>query len=622
MKVLLVSMPWAAVGYPSLALGILKREAASQGRAEIETVYANLDFVDWISERASLSYRAYEYFSDESYFLGLGDWIFSSALYDDPGWRVSEFLRLARSEGAPQEMIDLANDLHVLAPVFIEDLARQVVAREPDIVGFTSTFQQNTASLAAAKAVKKANPAVRTIFGGANCDGPQGEALHRNFEFVDFVVCGEGEIAFRSLIEALETGDGMSHIGGLCWRDGDGVQVSNGMEATPKALPSSGPPDFDEYFARLSSSLARRWCEPKLVLEGSRGCWWGEKHHCTFCGLNGSGMQFRQKSGQTLASELLELVERHNVLDVSLTDNILDPEYMHSALPILARRGYDLRIHCEIKSNMRRSQLEALLRSGVTHVQPGIESLSTNVLKIMNKGVTACLNVRMLRDAESVGLQAEWNYLCGFPGEDEGDYDSVVAQIPALYHLSPPTDAIRIVIERFSPYFDNESLGFAHLKPAPQYALTYDLPGAELEEMAYLFESSPCGVSDSTIGKLAELIAEWRRSYYEGKRMTYCEVADSIVLVNTRNSYDWHSLILDDLAEKEIFRQLEQPRSVGSLKRVANDLGSSIDVGDLMERWQALGLVFADSGQFIHVAVEARNQELRRVGTEKFRVSS
>ncbi len=30
--------------------------------------------------------------------------------------------------------------------------------------------------------------------------------------------------------------------------------------------------------------------------ETSRGCWWGQKKHCTFCGLNPLGMNYRAKS--------------------------------------------------------------------------------------------------------------------------------------------------------------------------------------------------------------------------------------------------------------------------------------------------------------------------------------
>jgi hypothetical protein len=72
MKVLLVSMPWAAVDSPSLALGILKREISGLDGVEVSTVYANIDYLDWMSARSPFrsgetihlfGYRDYMYFS-------------------------------------------------------------------------------------------------------------------------------------------------------------------------------------------------------------------------------------------------------------------------------------------------------------------------------------------------------------------------------------------------------------------------------------------------------------------------------------------------------------------------------------------------------------------------------
>src|SRR5262249_10933898 len=149
--------------------------------------------------------------------------------------------------------------------------------------------------------------------------------------------------------------------------------------------------------------------------------------------------EFRSKSPRMFAEEVLMLVERHQIMDVSITDNILDPGFIAGALPIIAEKGYDLRMFCEIKSNMRKEHLEVLLKSGIANVQPGIESLSANVLRIMDKGVTGCLNVRLLRDAESIGTQVSWNYLYGFPGEEKSDYTAIIEQLPALQHLPPPS---------------------------------------------------------------------------------------------------------------------------------------------------------------------------------------
>ena len=44
--------------------------------------------------------------------------------------------------------------------------------------------------------------------------------------------------------------------------------------------------DYDDFLASLRSKCPDT--EPELLFETSRGCWWGERLHCTFCGLNGT----------------------------------------------------------------------------------------------------------------------------------------------------------------------------------------------------------------------------------------------------------------------------------------------------------------------------------------------
>jgi radical SAM superfamily enzyme YgiQ (UPF0313 family) len=65
-----------------------------------------------------------------------------------------------------------------------------------------------------------------------------------------------------------------------------------------------------------------------IPFESARGCWWGAKHHCTFCGLNGSAMRFRAKSPQRVLSELADLARRHHSFRFEAVDNILEPRYL------------------------------------------------------------------------------------------------------------------------------------------------------------------------------------------------------------------------------------------------------------------------------------------------------
>ncbi|MFJ7249396.1 RiPP maturation radical SAM C-methyltransferase [Kitasatospora sp. NPDC098652] len=614
MRIVLLHMPWGAIDVPSLALGILHTAAARAGH-ETEVRYANLDFVDWAAGTAGFGVDDYQYFSEKSYFQGAGDWAFAGALYDDENPRgapgsdrdgsADYFAYLAANGASPQE-IALTRSVRALAPAFIARLVDELAADPPDLVGFTTTFQQNTASLAAAKLLKQRCPQVRTVFGGANCDGPQGAALHRNFPFLDYVVRGEGEAAFPALL----AGEDPATVPGLCWRDATGRSTANPMAERPLPPAAILTPRYDGFFERLDASVAAGWVDPKLVLEGSRGCWWGEKHHCTFCGLNGSSMAFRSKPPADFLAEVLTLAERHQLLDVYVVDNILDMGYFDTVLKSLAELPVDLRLHFEIKANLRRHQFQLLGDSGAAQVQPGIENLSTRVLRIMDKGVTGCQNVRALRDAQSAGVSVTWNYLYGFPGEQPDDYESVIRQLPVLHHLDPPTGAGRIAIERFSPYFDRPELGFAITRPALQYRATYHLPESELNELAYVFSAPPRGIGGDLAERLSAAVDTWLARFPDS-RLSYRDAGARIVLVNTRPGYDWRAVELTDPVELAVFRLLDRPRSAAAL--AAKVPGGAAAVGPVLEHFTALGLLFHDGDGYLQVAVESDNQVLMRM---------
>ncbi|KUJ68057.1 radical SAM protein [Streptomyces albus subsp. albus] len=619
MRVLLVNMPWSPVDLPSLALGILKRGVNERvPGASAEVLHANLEFTDWITARTRFSSADYEYYALSSYFLGCGDWVFSSALYDDPLWREAEFEDAMKGKLSASRL-EKSRRLHRLAPEFVGEIAERIVAHRPDVVGFTSTFQQNTAALAAARAVKRLAPHIVTVMGGANCDAEQGAAVHRNFPFVDHVIRGEGEAAFPALLTALAEGAAdLSGVPGLCHRPAGGGSVANPMSGSPLPPAAILPPDYSGYFERLAGSAARAWVEPKLVVEGARGCWWGEKHHCTFCGLNGSFMQFRSKSPEVFYQEITELARRHQVLDMYVVDNILDMNYLSTVLPRVIDAGHDLRLHIEIKANMRRPQLRTLAEAGMIYVQPGIESLNSRVLGLMDKGVSGCQNVRMLRDGAETGLSVSWNYLHGFPGETEADYEPVIAQLPALEHLDPPVDlSARIAIERFSPYFNRPELGFSGLRPEEHYRFTYDLPERELYDLAYVFEAPERGITKPTVTALNDALAAWKK-HHPDSRLTHNDLGDRIVLVSRRRLFDWGAMELTDPVELAAFRLLDQPHAPAALTRkIATRLPDAAPdepaVTALLQRWLDLGLVFTDGGQYVHLAPAAVNEDLLRL---------
>ncbi|MBT0769062.1 RiPP maturation radical SAM C-methyltransferase [Kineosporia sp. J2-2] len=481
MKVLLINMPFGAVR-PAIGPSLLK--AALDARGWPTTIaYLNLRFA------RSLGVQDFTYIADRSPTQSLaGDWVFAETLF---GPRPDEeYLNVFRERfgrfGPCDAQIATLRRARRHAGPFIEECLREIDWAHYDVIGFTSTFTQNVASLSLARRIKQEHPTKTIVFGGANCENEMGVALHRMFGWVDFVCSGEGDISFPALIEALESGAGPHAVPGIISRrDGESVYVSLTPERV-RDLDVLPYPDFTDYFEQLPGTGA---AGDSILMESSRGCWWGEKHHCTFCGLNGSAMTFRSKSADRVLAEITEQTRRYPASQVEMVDNILDMAYFRDLLPELARRQLKLGLFYETKANLTKDQVREMLAAGVTAIQPGIESFSTPVLRIMRKGTTAMQNIQLLKWCRELGMKVYWNLLYGFPGEDPEDYREMAAVVAQLTHLDPPQGLGSIRLDRFSPNFESSgALGFSNVRPDRSYGYVYGRPESELMQLAYYFE--------------------------------------------------------------------------------------------------------------------------------------
>jgi ribosomal peptide maturation radical SAM protein 1 len=293
------------------------------------------------------------------------------------------------------------------------------------------------------------------------------------------------------------------------------------IECSPaKDLGNSPVPVFDDYLQALEMEKAAgrlpAHLPEGLPLESSRGCWWGMKNHCTFCGLNGTGMDFRTKPPERMIEEIRELIDRYDPPYLSFTDNIMPLSYFQTVLPELASWNKKPGIFYEVKANLKYDQLELMARAGLTQIQPGIESLSTNVLKLMRKGISAIQNLALLRDAASLDLYVLWNILYGFPGEEVADYSALPDLFLKIEHFRPPGYCVPIVVDRFSPHHaDPVGFGIGSYKPYEGFAALFP-PGAPLMDLGYHFigQHSTAFTSDGTaLERLHNGYDAWKASW-------------------------------------------------------------------------------------------------------------
>jgi ribosomal peptide maturation radical SAM protein 1 len=232
-------------------------------------------------------------------------------------------------------------------------------------------------------------------------------------------------------------------------------------------------------------------------METARGCWWGAKHHCTFCGLNQNDMAFRAKSPEQAMDELVHLVSRYGLTKVVFADNIISMDYFRTFLPELKRRHMGIQLLYETKANLNKEQVKLCAEAGVSVIQPGIESLSTNVLHLMHKGVSPLQNVQLLKWCREYGVLPYWNVLYGFPGETAADYDEMCRIAENLSHLTPPLCGGAIRVERFSPYFDYAAdFGIRNLRAHTSYQYIYPFDESVRYDLAYFAQTLPQIIKD------------------------------------------------------------------------------------------------------------------------------
>jgi ribosomal peptide maturation radical SAM protein 1 len=599
--VVLVSMPFMDAHRPSLQLGLLKSLAVAHG-FPARTVHANLSFA------ARIGADYYQLIAEHRGRM-VGEWLFSLEAFQDaaPDPDGALVTDLAEDLGyfalPPGELRKkLAETRHVDIPAYLDELIDAYPWHEAAVVGFSSTFQQNTASFALARRLKQRYPHIFTVFGGANFDAGMGPEWVRAVDCIDAAVVGEGDIAFPELLSALASGADLSAIPGVA------VRTDGQVSVTPPRPPSSQlddlpNPDYEEYFelAEKVGILPRAahrntW----LPIETARGCWWGAKHHCTFCGLNATTMHFRSKSPQRVLDELAHQARRYRSFHFEVVDNILDMAYLKSLLPLLAdsEAGYEL--FYEVKANLNRAQLKLLAQAGVTAIQPGLESLSSHVLQLMRKGTRAAQNVNLLRWSQYYGIHASWNLLWGFPGETEQDYAEQAAVIPHLLHLRPPQVAARIWLERFSPLFSaQESSGLRDKTPERSYGYVYPAH-VDLDRVAYFFDyQAETDVPDGVYAAVRSAVATWSDAWQAGTppRLTYWHAPGFVQIRDQRHQGQDGTYTFQDTLADLYMACTDRPTTAAAVRRKLDLRLPQDAIQEIFGEFERRGLLFID-GEF------------------------
>jgi len=631
MKIALINMPFGSLYKPSIGISLLQASLQKMGFV-CDTYYLNLLFGSMVSTDLYNDFVEQKNVPHEAF---SGDWIFSQSLYGQDNFadykQYIDKSHFFRSDAKRQEFYERLLTLRDHVEPFLERALADHQWEQYDMIGFTSVFEQNVASLSMAKRLKEKWPNTFIIFGGANCEGEMGKALLESFSFLDGVCSGEGDISFTHFVQQMaEYKDPR-----LCRSQGILMQSKYTDEPLMAHSEHSPPvhdmdglpyPNYDDYFTQFEKyGYCGTVPPPRFLFESSRGCWWGAKSHCRFCGLNGANLNYRSKSADRALDELLFLRDRYQKYtnQASAVDNIIDMQYFRDFLPKLRDMQLDLDMFYETKANLRKEQVQLFRDARFYHIQPGIESLITSVLRLMGKGISMMQNVQLLKWTKEFGVYPYWNFLYGFPGENEEEYQKVADTIQALTHLDPPGNCAPIRLDRFSPYFNHASeFGIVNIRPMFAYHLVYQEQSHEtLMKLAYHFEfdyASSQNPASYTQALIREIDA-WQKHHNQSEFFSV-DLGQHLVLVDLRPIRLENQMFVLAGLEKALFQFCDNIRSdkaiLEHLER--NQVPhTKKEVKEILKRFVNQKLMLTESETYLSLAIPLGNYSPKKQGLQR-----
>ena len=517
--ILLIVPPFSLIDLPCIGADILKNIAESMG-IKTSVLYANMLFADCIGGKKYQQITA----ALRSMYTILGERIFAKAAYESIPTLGIDFLENNDEDFKEKFLffssIDEMKDIAKLACEWTDALSEEIIKQNFEIIGVTTGHQQTNAAISLINAIKRKNPSIICTMGGSACDGEMAKGIRTLSLNIDYVFSGESEVSWKTFLEKYKkknlpkekiiTDTFLSNLDDISW----------------------GKNAYYDYFNQLNKLDIIKEESTSFLYESSRGCWWGEKNKCTFCGVNGWNKHYRHKSEQKVMNDLTKMLEAHpKVNRIQMVDTLMPRKYFNNLIPTIIKKYPYISIFYEQRADLTLEQVVKLKKAGINYTQVGIEAISTNLLRLINKGVDAEQNIKFLRYSKSVGLLIGWNLLTEIPNDNENDWKEFLKLVPMIYHLNPPLHVRPLEIARFSPYFESpEKYGIQNITPNEVYSKIFP-ESADIENLAWLFnaEFKSDSKKNYDLNRQINEVLKWIDKWKKGKkniptlRVTKCD---------------------------------------------------------------------------------------------------
>lgn len=291
----------------------------------------------------------------------------------------------------------------------INNIIDTITTGDFNIISFTCYIWNITKTLEICKRLK--NKTNATIILGGPEVSYRAECILKDYPFVDFVLCGEGEETFPKLINTLIHNYDYSNIDGLTYRK-NGTIISN-PEKEYTCTPTN--PYCNKFFENLNGRIS--------YIEASRGC----PYRCAFC-LSGRCSPLRYFDFEQTKEKIIALANSgtKTIKFVDRTFNANAERANEILLFILNNNGKEIPknvcFHFEIAGDILKESTFELLKSapkGLFQLEIGMQTFNEKTLCAINRK-TDCEklieNIKKLISFNNMHIHID--LIAGLPYED------------------------------------------------------------------------------------------------------------------------------------------------------------------------------------------------------------
>ncbi len=627
-SILIVSMPFAETSIPSIQLALLESYLKNR---EINIKTKNL----YLNAAEIYGLNNYNYLINSPNDPYIAQMVFSKYLFSNHWKKNYEKFRYYYENiiSYNKEFLEkFSFEAYIKkSDYFLKYVLNAVDYKSYDIIGFTLNYGQFLPSLALSKKIKEKYPDKMIVFGGSATINELGKKILKIFNRIDFIVSGEGEEALFLLSSNFNN---YKNIPGLIYRKNKNIVWNiNNNYLNLDFLPFL---DFSSYYHDLNNTSDEIQQYHKIFgripIELSRGCWW---NNCTFCNISAYNKKYREKSIDRFVKELIFLSDKYKILEFQIIGNTLPINNYKKLCKDIIETGKDLSLYIESRAGVLNSSDYSLLKkAGFKHIQTGVETLSSNYLKKMNKGTKIIDNIFALKYCKENHIKNSYNFITNYPNEEKIDFVETQKNINLIQKYIEPPNISKYIVTFQSPIFNNpEKYNIKKLEPIVIDTIIY--PKIILNENINFFYSFK-RQTEIKENPWKQLINNWKKTYDKQKILGLKKDTDleklvfyfidggNFIKIYDKRINDNAIIYILNKEERKIFLECRDIKLLAELKSKFKNIKFN-ELEKMLNNFVETGIFYREDDKFLALPISYRryyNNELIKntVDIEQIRI--